>query len=159
MEMLPLVLSELIDIAVRDGMWLESNPKFKWDMNVWLCSTVDADGEPVAAAPCRACMAGAVMVRTLECDATAMTVWEPEDIDDEDTQQALLAINDFRAGDFREAQAQLRYQYPYELAVSEPQRAALEHCEKLVRVGYEKDGKAPWETYTECARILREVGL
>lgn len=164
METLPLVLSQLLDLAVQDGQKCEARPsQFTFDMGIWVMPEYDGDDEPIPDAPCRVCMAGAVMVHTLECPTDRQ--WEVDELDDDDDQHALLAINDMRTGDFAEALATIRYQHKSELVVSDDEAATLRACHALVRRDYAASGpesirgRAPWKTYTECARILREVGL
>lgn len=59
MEQLPNVPSELLELAMKDYEKTKVDPAFKIDMGYWCCKTTPD-------APCMVCLAGSVMVKSLE---------------------------------------------------------------------------------------------
>ncbi len=152
---LPKKLSELLRVAVEDVIKTEKDPRFRLDMSVFFIGKDRGS--------CRVCMAGAVMAQRLECDPSAVIT--PDHFDD-DTDNALRAIDHMRTGGFDLAASVLGVRVPLDL------RPALDLARKTVDYGkflYADRGTnnfgniyvghAPWGLYLEAADVLARAGL
>lgn len=159
---LPSKLSDLLELAVRDAQKCEAQPeRFRLDMGKW--------HSPLNSGVCAVCMAGAVLAQTVGMGDDKEIIWS--DLDD---WSGVRAINEMRTGDFCDAAVIL------DVALSDDRvAAALLTAERLVKEnlpevsdeeendedGFDREDdespgyRAPWETYTRAAAILREAGL
>ena len=92
MTILPKVPSRLLRIAHTDLEKIRHDPAYLINMGVWAYRTFDS--EPIQ---CEACLAGAVMIKTLRSDLPTRSTYYPSDFPDNDNQ--LEAINLFRCND------------------------------------------------------------
>ncbi len=95
MKELPEKPSELIRVALADLEKCEDDPELVIDMGDWVVPT------PLSGfSLCEVCLAGAVMVKSLDCDTGRR--WTPHDLEPEGYRNSvsgkLFALNDFRMG-------------------------------------------------------------
>lgn len=88
---LPNKPSDLIEVALSDLRKVETDPRYKIDMDVY---------HEVGSDHCHVCLAGSVMAKTLECDPEidATPDGDPDLFSTEDTQK-LDALDYFRLGE------------------------------------------------------------
>jgi hypothetical protein len=101
---LPMVMSELIDISLRDLARAEKTPGYAIDMVAWHCPRSMTEYEIVASV-CSVCLAGSVMAFSLGVAATVAVV--PDSRSMKANRAQLEAINLLRTGEVFEAACRL----------------------------------------------------
>lgn len=139
---LPDRLSALLRLAVADAQKCEQDPRYRLDMDEWHDPDFDVDGK------CGVCMAGAVMAKTLGVPFDRVVT--PSTLFDSDSKMKLLAINQARVGNLRNALSFLGADLDLV-----PDLADLQESIRSSRVS----GRAPWEKYLEVADKLEILGL
>lgn len=132
--------------AVEDAMAVKEMNGYKLDMGKWHMPN----------GVCKVCMAGAVMVRTLQVSRTQEL--DPADFT-EGVSSKLFAVNNMRIGNMVGA---FRQVYGRFAEMSTTQNAAL--CEaRLAVIGsiakHSRRGHADWKIYLRVVDILAAVGL
>jgi hypothetical protein len=142
---LPDKLSDLLELAVADCLEVEAEGKHEFDMTVYY---ERLNGH------CAVCMAGAVMLRRLPHEESAIFVrtdnWGAK------TQKKLQAIDDMRNGGFYAAADRLGLS---QLGVLEAAKRLIDETYTNFDDDWSKLGRAPWPIYLEAADMLREAGL
>ena len=148
-EILPFVLSDLLEIAVNESEACSKTPRVTLNMAAWLGNNPEEKS-------CSACMAGAVMLRrglVTSLIPPYLYNFSPEDC--EGNKRQLEAINAMRTGWFEEA-----YCFLHDQRIRKDQlfdelyrevRAALDASEEPTH--------APWSVYRKCIKKLRKEGL
>lgn len=134
---LPEKISDLLELALNDAQAVQRRSGVELDMGEWLFFNHDGT--------CTACVAGAVMLRTLgatreQADelggvALGAVTHRVGDI------KKLLLIDEMRSGFFRTGHREL------DAKLRDLVTSRLD------------GGRAPWHIYRKCVRILREAGL
>jgi hypothetical protein len=138
---LPDTLSGLLRLAVADAQKCANDPRYVLQMGSW--------HEP-GLKRCSVCMAGAVMAQSLNTQLHAVAF--PEDYDD--SEYALMAIDEMRCGDVLGAASTLG------LMPNADQEVALCKAGQEVRADFDVvAGRASWDTYLKAATILEKAGL
>ena len=117
---LPNKPSELMRLAVKDLMAIETDPAYTINMSYWHYPLRIESGEGTITR-CAVCMAGAVLANTLHKPATTE---QYPDIYPREVKDALQAIDAFRAGSIHEGCSYLRLPYesydflPWEIPIA-----------------------------------------
>ena len=131
---LPEKLSDLLDLAVSDAIKCEEDPRYRLNMDTY--HTPEKDG-------CHVCLAGAVMAQTMGAKPTLTKRPWSWHLEAEGDYNPFRKIDAMRSGFFP---------------------GAGDYLQCVLRALVTRDFmpdlyRAPWKTYRECARILREAGL
>ena len=112
MNILPMIPSQLLRIAHADLEKVRLDPTLGVFMNVWInANLVDLFEDMDPAIKCEACLAGAVMLKTLDFDPFVSPDGYPEHFPDNTSQ--LHAIEDFRSNRVGVAFNRLRISDPF----------------------------------------------
>lgn len=150
-EDLPEKPSALLRLAVNDAKAVRRRKNTTLDMRA--VASVRADGL------CHACMAGAVMLRSLGMKP------DPVSNDDREYSGNLSCSELYGTGDyptpFQRIDAMREGYFHYNTPGATPeQSSALAVAARKIRDRYdERLGRAPWPVYLEAAEILEAVGL
>ena len=148
-EILPMVMSDLLERAVDHCEACERIPGVKFDINNWLVNNPKRKS-------CSVCMAGAIMLREKLVDDVQPGVQHYTSADCNGNFNQLMAINEMRVGNFKGAHYSVHGRYPINAEVIHLCRVLRDKVSDHMD---EKLGRAPLSVYRECVVELRKLGL
>ncbi len=124
--------SELIRLALRDLAACEADPRFDIDMSDW--KQYDGVGDV-----CHVCLAGSVMVQSLDSDRTVSGT-SPFDIDPE-WKQRLYALENFRTGRVNDGLRNLCLEVAPDREVTRYEKDSAAFRQEMEQMADELEGK------------------
>lgn len=161
---LPLVLSELLEIALDDLRKIEGNPRYRVDMSYWYVKHKPGG-------PCYVCLGGAVMANTLGVDDVLVgpdengtTEAVPRDYDNLALKKQLYALDQIRTGNVLTALQYMDFarsgeKKQFEEILTDHPNARQFLGRSVGFPEYEKHREEWWEAMTRLQQELKEAGL